>query len=141
MIPPAPPHRTPAVGLTAVGGMVLAGGGLLPGSVAQGLAGVAVAVSAINIGGGFTITQVRELINSGTVSCTVSNPNRVGVRVARTLVCSALVASLPGPILMQRCLPIPIPTHPNACPPPHPAPRSACSTSSSAHRPCNKSLS
>ena len=48
-------------GLTAVGGMVLAGGGFVPGSVAQGLAGLAVLVSAVNIGGGFTITQVRGL--------------------------------------------------------------------------------
>ncbi|KAG2424600.1 hypothetical protein HXX76_014327 [Chlamydomonas incerta] len=44
-------------GLTAVGGMVLAGGGLLPSNTSQALAGVAVAASAINIGGGFTITQ------------------------------------------------------------------------------------
>ena len=44
-------------GLTAVGGMVLAGGGVLPGTVAQGLAATAVAASAVNIGGGFTITQ------------------------------------------------------------------------------------
>lgn len=44
-------------GLTAVGGMVLAGGGLLPGTTGQVLAGTAVAASAINIGGGFTITQ------------------------------------------------------------------------------------
>ena len=44
-------------GLTAVGGMVLAGGGVLPGTTAQALAGTAVAASAINIGGGFTITK------------------------------------------------------------------------------------
>lgn len=44
-------------GLTAVGGMVLAGGGLLPNTTAQGLAALAVIASAINIGGGFTITQ------------------------------------------------------------------------------------
>lgn len=44
-------------GLTAVGGMVLAGGGLLPSTPAQILAGTAVAASAVNIGGGFTITQ------------------------------------------------------------------------------------
>lgn len=44
-------------GLTAVGGMVLAGGGLVPGTPAQILAGTAVAASAVNIGGGFTITQ------------------------------------------------------------------------------------
>lgn len=45
-------------GLTAVGGMVLAGGSWLPQSVAHALAAVAVLVSAVNIGGGFTITQV-----------------------------------------------------------------------------------
>ena len=44
-------------GLTAVGGMLLLGGGVLPTSVAQGLATAAVLTSAINIGGGFTITQ------------------------------------------------------------------------------------
>lgn len=44
-------------GLTAVGGMVLAGGGLVPGNTAQALAATAVAASAVNIGGGFTITQ------------------------------------------------------------------------------------
>jgi H+-translocating NAD(P) transhydrogenase len=46
-------------GLTAVGGMVLAGGGVIPGSAAQWLAAAAVLVSAVNIGGGFTITQAR----------------------------------------------------------------------------------
>ncbi|GAB4817580.1 hypothetical protein N2152v2_004626 [Parachlorella kessleri] len=44
-------------GLTAVGGMVLAGGGLIPGTTAEALAGAAVLTSAVNIGGGFTITQ------------------------------------------------------------------------------------
>jgi len=44
-------------GLTAVGGIVLAGGGLIPSSSAQVLAATAVAASAVNIGGGFTITQ------------------------------------------------------------------------------------
>lgn len=38
-------------GLTAVGGMVLAGGGILPSNTAQALAGTAVAASAVNIGG------------------------------------------------------------------------------------------
>lgn len=44
-------------GLTAVGGMVLMGGGLLPSTSSQVLAATAVTASAINIGGGFTITQ------------------------------------------------------------------------------------
>lgn len=44
-------------GLTAVGGMVLAGGGVIPSTAGQVLAGTAVAASAVNIGGGFTITQ------------------------------------------------------------------------------------
>eukprot|EP00884_Botryococcus_braunii_P006438 jgi/Botrbrau1/15796/Bobra.4_1s0147.1 len=44
-------------GLTAVGGMVVAGGGLLPTNTSQALAASAVVASAINIGGGFTITQ------------------------------------------------------------------------------------
>ncbi|PRW58593.1 NAD(P) mitochondrial isoform A [Chlorella sorokiniana] len=44
-------------GLTAVGGMVLAGGGLVPGNTPQALAAGAILASAVNIGGGFTITQ------------------------------------------------------------------------------------
>jgi drug/metabolite transporter (DMT)-like permease len=40
-----------------VGGIVLAGGGYLPSTTAQGLAALAVVTSAVNIGGGFTITQ------------------------------------------------------------------------------------
>jgi H+-translocating NAD(P) transhydrogenase len=44
-------------GLTAVGGMLLLGGGVLPTTVAQTLASAAVLTSAVNIGGGFTITQ------------------------------------------------------------------------------------
>eukprot|EP00798_Chlamydomonas_sp_ICE-L_P032292 gene32292-16858_t len=44
-------------GLTAVGGLVMLGGGLLPSTTSQGLAALAVLVSSINIGGGFTITQ------------------------------------------------------------------------------------
>ena len=44
-------------GLTAVGGMLLMGGGVFPDSVAHTLATAAVLTSAINIGGGFTITQ------------------------------------------------------------------------------------
>ncbi|KAG1662420.1 hypothetical protein FOA52_012353 [Chlamydomonas sp. UWO 241] len=44
-------------GLTAVGGMVLAGGGFVPHTPTQVLAATAMAASAVNIGGGFTITQ------------------------------------------------------------------------------------
>lgn len=44
-------------GLTAVGGMVMAGGGLLPHTTGQTLAALAVLASAVNIGAGFTITQ------------------------------------------------------------------------------------
>lgn len=44
-------------GLTLVGGMVLAGGGLIPTDTAEALATVAMLTSAVNIGGGFTITQ------------------------------------------------------------------------------------
>eukprot|EP00172_Hildenbrandia_rubra_P001078 Plantae.Rhodophyta-Hildenbrandia_rubra.ctg16448.p1 GENE.Plantae.Rhodophyta-Hildenbrandia_rubra.ctg16448~~Plantae.Rhodophyta-Hildenbrandia_rubra.ctg16448.p1 ORF type:complete len:806 (-),score=151.69 Plantae.Rhodophyta-Hildenbrandia_rubra.ctg16448:452-2869(-) len=44
-------------GLTAVGGLVLMGGGLTPTTPAETLATTAVVASAINIGGGFTITQ------------------------------------------------------------------------------------
>lgn len=44
-------------GLTAVGGLLLMGGGYLPSNTAQGLAATAVLASAINIGGGFTVTS------------------------------------------------------------------------------------
>jgi len=44
-------------GLTAVGGLMCMGGGLLPNSTATALATTAVVASAVNIGGGFTITQ------------------------------------------------------------------------------------
>ncbi|KAL6776704.1 hypothetical protein ACKKBF_B30620 [Auxenochlorella protothecoides x Auxenochlorella symbiontica] len=44
-------------GLTAVGGMAVATGGLVPAGAAGGLAATAVLASAVNIGGGFTITQ------------------------------------------------------------------------------------
>jgi NAD/NADP transhydrogenase alpha subunit len=44
-------------GLTAVGGMLLMGGGLVPDNLAHNLAAAAVLASAVNIGGGFTITQ------------------------------------------------------------------------------------
>lgn len=49
-------------GLTAVGGMLLLGGGVLPGNIAQTLATAAVLTSAVNIGGGFTITQRYVMI-------------------------------------------------------------------------------
>lgn len=44
-------------GLTAVASMLLMGGGLLPSTTAQTLAATALVASAVNIGGGFTITQ------------------------------------------------------------------------------------
>lgn len=44
-------------GLTAVGGIVLAGGNVVPTNAPQGLAALAILASAVNIGGGFTITQ------------------------------------------------------------------------------------
>jgi NAD(P) transhydrogenase len=44
-------------GITAVGGLLLLGGGLLPHSFAQFLAATAVFVSAINITGGFVVTK------------------------------------------------------------------------------------
>lgn len=44
-------------GMTALGGMVLMGGGYLPSTAAQYLAVGAVGLSAINIAGGFLITQ------------------------------------------------------------------------------------
>ena len=44
-------------GITAVGGLLLLGGGYFPGSFPQLLAATAVFVSAINITGGFVITK------------------------------------------------------------------------------------
>lgn len=44
-------------GLTAVGGLMCMGGGFLPNSSSSVLASSAVLVSAVNIGGGFTVTQ------------------------------------------------------------------------------------
>lgn len=66
-------------GLTAVGGMLLLGGGVLPGNVAQGLATTAVVASAINIGGGFTITQRCALGPLATCTCLgISEEKQVG---------------------------------------------------------------
>ena len=62
-------------GLTAVGGMLLVGGGYLPQTLPQGLAAAAVVASAVNIGGGFTITHrcaliaCRRFLVLGCVSC------------------------------------------------------------------------
>lgn len=44
-------------GITAVGGLLLMGGGMTPHTVPQALAAVSVLVSAINISGGFVVTQ------------------------------------------------------------------------------------
>ncbi|VDM23600.1 unnamed protein product [Hydatigera taeniaeformis] len=44
-------------GITAVGGLVLMGGGLVPSTVPQSMAALATLVSAVNIGGGFLVTQ------------------------------------------------------------------------------------
>lgn len=44
-------------GITAVGGMLLMGGGILPGSTPQAMAALATFISSINIGGGFLVTK------------------------------------------------------------------------------------
>lgn len=44
-------------GVTAVGGLLLLGGGLVPHTIPQVLAASAVVLSATNIVGGFTITK------------------------------------------------------------------------------------
>jgi H+-translocating NAD(P) transhydrogenase len=44
-------------GTTAIGGLLLSGGGLLPSTPAQALAAASVAASAVNIAGGFTVSQ------------------------------------------------------------------------------------
>ena len=59
-------------GVTAVGGMLLLGGGIFPSNGAQGLATLAVIASCINIGGGFTITQ-RYVCHSTILLCHSTN--------------------------------------------------------------------
>ena len=44
-------------GITAAGGLVLMGGGMLPNNTATSLAAIATLVSSINITGGFIITK------------------------------------------------------------------------------------
>ena len=44
-------------GITAVGGMLLMGGGYYPTNITEGLAATAAFISCINIGGGFLVTQ------------------------------------------------------------------------------------
>lgn len=44
-------------GITAVGGLLLMSGGLYPSTIPQSLAATATFLSAINIGGGFAVTQ------------------------------------------------------------------------------------
>ena len=44
-------------GITAVGGLLIMGGGLLPHSFAQALASLAVLISSVNIAGGFVVTK------------------------------------------------------------------------------------
>jgi NAD(P) transhydrogenase len=44
-------------GITAVGGLLLMGGGIFPSTTAQWLAATAAFISSINITGGFIITQ------------------------------------------------------------------------------------
>ena len=55
-----PPMENPlnfhCSGITAVGGMLLMGGGYLPSDGQQALAATACFISAINIGGGFKVT-------------------------------------------------------------------------------------
>jgi NAD(P) transhydrogenase len=44
-------------GMTAAGGMLIMGGGLLPGNTAQALGAAAVALSSVNLAGGFILTN------------------------------------------------------------------------------------
>ena len=48
--------------------MVLAGGGLVPNTTAQGLAAAAVAASAVNIGGGYNVVNAGAGLAGGTYS-------------------------------------------------------------------------
>ena len=45
--------------MVAVGGLMLMGGGYVPHTIPQALAATSVFVSAINIAGGFRVTQVN----------------------------------------------------------------------------------
>jgi NAD(P) transhydrogenase len=44
-------------GMTAAGGLMLMGGGLVPGNVSQALGATAVAISSVNIVGGFIVSK------------------------------------------------------------------------------------
>ena len=44
-------------GITAVGGMILMGGGYMPNDTVTTLAALAAFISSVNIGGGFVVTQ------------------------------------------------------------------------------------
>jgi NAD(P) transhydrogenase len=44
-------------GITAVGGLLIMGGGYLPGTFPQALASLAVIISSVNIAGGFVVTK------------------------------------------------------------------------------------
>jgi len=44
-------------GITAVGGLLILGGGYFPGSFAHSLASLAVLISSVNIAGGFIVTK------------------------------------------------------------------------------------
>ena len=117
-------------GLTAVGGMVLAGGGLVPGNTAQTLAGAAMVASAVNIGGGFTITQAslagQQLLDrQGTTYGAASQP----AAALRTCV------PMPASSRLAQARPFPFscpPLNLAASPPLHCLPCSACWTCSSA---------
>ena len=79
-------------GLTAVGGMALAGGGILPGNTAQTLAALAIVTSAVNIGGGFTITQ--RMLDMFSRPGDPKEHNNLFAYPAATLVGGYLVGSL-----------------------------------------------
>lgn len=51
------PQPPPRAGLCAVGAMHYVGGGFVPTTAAQGMAAVALAASAVNVGGGFHVTR------------------------------------------------------------------------------------
>ena len=44
-------------GITAVGGLLILGGGYFPGSFPQALASLSVLISSVNIAGGFVVTK------------------------------------------------------------------------------------
>jgi len=73
-------------GITAVGGMLLMGGGYYPTNTTQALAATAAFISCINIGGGFLVTQrmLDMFRRPSTCHCAVSCSRHTAIHVPQT---------------------------------------------------------